>query len=417
MVIRFNDHETATQKLLCFTLCAMLFFSPITVFVNVLIVYLFRVPFSLDSLLLYGTLLILTLVSLGLVLKRIKLNTIIFPFFMFLAFIVSSLIHPDTVKYSFTSWTDMVDNKAYWLFIYAMPAFLFIRRIWDYDRLFRYLIGFAIPALLCSLGTLYIYLSLDSQPGYMNFSYDLLLPTIILLFGYFTKRKLIYLIGGIVGSFVMFFCGARGPLLCLLISMVLYVLFMSEKQSSKIMVVLAVSFAAVIMFVFWDSIIQLLYGVADSIGVNSRILEKIADGTLTDDSGRSTVRTQLREQLNLFGHGLFGDRVITEGRYAHNIFLEILVEFGLIFGTLLSILLLLIILGGLLTKDKEKRLLFIVFFSSSFVKLMMSSSYLSKEPAFYCLLGVCLSCFLKDDVKPRDHCVRQRLISLKYRGS
>lgn len=416
MAIQMKDRETTTQKILSLTLGAMLFFSPITLFVNVSLIYLFWAQISFDSLILYGAQLIMIVVALGIVLKRMKLNTMLFPLFMFLAFVVSAGIHPETKEYMFTSWGDIINNKIYWFFIYALPAFLFIRRIWDYDRLFRYMLNFAIVALLCSLGTLFVYLQLELQPGYMSFSYDLLLPTIVLLFGYFTKRKVVYLVGGLLGGITMFFCGARGPVLCLIAATVLYILFLSEKQSSKVLVILITMIVVVSVLVFWDPIMQLLYRFSDAIGINSRILEKIADGTLADDSGRSDVHAELQQQLNILGHGLYGDRVITGGRYAHNLFLELMVEFGLLIGSCLSMLMIVMLFHGFFTKDREKRLLFIAFFSASFIKLMMSSSYLSKEPAFYAMLGICVSCLIKDDTKPREHNQKHLLISLRYRG-
>lgn len=416
MTIQQKDREITNQKILSFTLCIMLFFSPIIQFVNIFLIFLFWIQISVDSLILYGVQLIMTVISLGIVIKRMKLSTMLLPLFFLLSFVISAAFHPETRQYMFTSWGDFVGNKVYWMFIYSLPAFMIIRRIWDYDRLFRYMLAFSIPSLLCSLGVLILYLIKDDQPGYMSFSYDLLLPSIVFLFGYFTKKKLLYLLGGLLGCFIMFFCGARGPMLCLALSIMLYVVFMTEKNSTKVLVVVSIVIALILLTVLWEPIFEILYKVSDSIGINSRILEKIADGTLADDSGRSTVHSLLLPELNVLGHGLYGDRVLAGGRYSHSIFVELLVEYGLLIGPILILLMILLLINGFITKDREKRLLFICFFATGFVKLLMSSSYLSLEPVFYALLGICLSCLSKDDVKPKDTAHRNPLTSLRYRG-
>ena len=134
------------------------------------------------------------------------------------------------------------------------------------------------------------------------------------------------------------------------------------------------------------------------------------DGTLTDDSGRGEVRDQLLSQLRLFGYGLYGDRGITEGRYAHNFFLEIMVQYGLLVGSAIVIYIVILILAGFFTKDRDKKILFIAFFSASVIKLMMSSSYLSKEPALYSMFGICISCYFKDDIVPKEAKQRMRVV-------
>lgn len=416
MTIRQKDRETTYQKILCLTLSVMLFFSPIIQFVNIFLIFLFWKVISIDSIILYGTQWVLTFISLWIVIKRVRLSTLLLPLLLLLLYVMSAAFNTDARQYMMGDWGDLTGNKFYWLFIYALPAFLLIRRVWDYDRLFRYMVGFSIPSLLCSVGILILYLIKDGQPGYMNFSYDLLLPSVVLLYAYFTKKKFLYLLGGFVACFIMFFCGARGPLLCLAFAILLYFMLMTEKQSTKLLVLLLFTVSVVLLLVLWDPITNFLFGVSESLGVNSRILEKIVDGTLADDSGRSDVRSILLPELNVFGHGLYGDRVLTEGRYAHNIIIELIVQYGLLLGSALVLLLMLLVVNGFITKDREKRLLFLVFFSIGFVKLLMSSSYLSMEPAFYCMLGICFSCLFNDDSKPKERINGKSLISLRYRG-
>lgn len=388
----------------------MLFFSPITVFINILLIVIFWKTISVDSLILYSILIVMCIWSLTIVLKRVKLTTILLPLSLLLAYIVSYALYPESRAYMFTSWDDLVGNPVYWFFLCSLPAFLFIRRIWNYDLLMKYLLNFALIATLCSFGTLVIYLSQDAQPGYMSFSYDLLFSAVMLLYGFFTKKKKRYLFGAIGAAAMMFFCGARGPMVCLLASLVLYILFMSQNQSSRLLSTLGILFIAVVLLIFWDPILNLFLNAAEAIGIDSRMLNKMIDGTLADDSGRSVVRDEFISRMNFLGYGLYGDRVLSGGRHPHNLYLELALQYGLLLGSVLVILLSLLLLFGFFTKDREKRLLFLAFFCTSFVKLMMSSSYLSKEPALYSMLGLCFSCYFRDDKKPLEKDRSRRLL-------
>ena len=64
MTIQQKDREITNQKILSFNLCIMLFFSPIIQFVNIFLIFLFWSQISVDSLILYGFQLIMTVISL-----------------------------------------------------------------------------------------------------------------------------------------------------------------------------------------------------------------------------------------------------------------------------------------------------------------------------------------------------------------
>ena len=97
-------------------------------------------------------------------------------------------------------------------------------------------------------------------------------------------------------------------------------------------------------------------------------------------------RKQSMDSLNIFGKGLFGDRtfILDEYRdptYAHNLILELLVDFGLVFGTLIAQFVLFLIIKALIVSIKSKNLLLIkmsfAMISVLFVKHMISASFLT----------------------------------------
>ena len=410
MPIKKKDIELKNQKIVSLTISVLLFFSPFALFVNLITVLIFRKFVSFDSVILYSILLFFLLWSLTISFRRIKLTTIGIPAFLLLAYFISYAVYPELRVYMFTSWMDLSGNNTYWLFINALPAFLLIRQIWNYEILMKYLRGFSIATVLASLGTLIIYLSLDEQPAYMYFSYDMLLAVILLLFSFFQGKKTIILLMAILGAGQMFFCGARGPMLCVGLAIVLYVLFLTDKPTAKILTILFAALFLLLAFVFWEPLLNVLANISESLGIESRMIEKMRDGTLADSSGRDSVRSELTPYLSLWGRGIYGDRGLTEGRHAHNFFLEVMVHYGLIIGSVICIFIVFLLLAGFFTKDREKKLLFIAFFCSGIVKLMMSSSYVLKEPAFYAMLGICVSCYYKDDVVPKETKERPKII-------
>ena len=88
-------------------------------------------------------------------------------------------------------------------------------------------------------------------------------------------------------------------------------------------------------------------------------------------------------------------RILANGFYAHNIFIEIFVHYGIIFGIVLTCILVSIILAGLFRTSRTKSVVTFTLLSAGFLKLLFSGSYLNQEPAFYALLGLCVSTLSK----------------------
>ena len=90
------------------------------------------------------------------------------------------------------------------------------------------------------------------------------------------------------------------------------------------------------------------------------------------------------------GIGIAGDRRILDGSYVHNFFIELIGNFGLIIGFIISIGIVLLIIRSLITKNNEKYELIILWVSLGFVHLIVSSSYLI-DVKFWILFGLVLN--------------------------
>ena len=154
--------------------------------------------------------------------------------------------------------------------------------------------------------------------------------------------------------------------------------------------ILLIAFLLVVLF-FYDPILQAVSSKLTSIGLNSRTLEMLLNSTITDDSSRGQILQNAMSQIGFLGYGLWGDRVILNGIYPHNIIVEILIDYGWILGSGLLILMTTILIRGFIKAGTSKSVVMCALFSSGIVRLLLSGSYLGQEPAFYVLISLCLS--------------------------
>ena len=74
--------------------------------------------------------------------------------------------------------------------------------------------------------------------------------------------------------------------------------------------------------------------------------------------------------------------------YAHNMFVEWIVDFGIVIGIILSVSFIVLLIKGLKNKQRQEFVYIIVFITTGFVQMMFSGSYLLQEASLYVLLGL-----------------------------
>lgn len=211
----------------------------------------------------------------------------------------------------------------------------------------------------------------------MPFSYACLLPMVAL----YSHRKVYDIIMCIIMFMSILAIGARGPVLYFSI----YVLIDLFQHKSKWRFVILIF---IILFVFS---LPVIYYWLSSKGLYSRTLEMLLYGDISQDSGRHDIQVIFMRELNespVFGIGLFGDRLHLDIPYCHNLFLEILLDFGVFIG-------LFILLFGAITlfniyykSDSEDRNRVIRYLCALVLPLMTSSSYLI-DSGLAIFVGMC----------------------------
>lgn len=229
----------------------------------------------------------------------------------------------------------------------------------------------------------------------MSRSYQLL-PNVLLALNYaVNKKKLIPWLFAVIGIFYTLSLGTRGPIVIIFAFLVMKVfLDPTVKKWVKITAIICLALAGVI-FSFGTllvSALESLRGVFKSIGLSTRILDFTINGTLiSNTTGRDELfvrAIQLISKRPLFGYGVYGEWQFLNWN-AHNIYLEVLIHFGVILGPAI----LLWAVGQVFkayyrNPNKYAKDLLLVYISFVFVRGFFGGSWLNLGVFF--LLGFCL---------------------------
>ena len=248
-------------------------------------------------------------------------------------FILSSLVvvgltmifHPEITQFS-----DTVST----FFSTVLQLALLVYLVDDIEKLIKALRVFSIIAAFLLLYFLFINgITYNSGRYSMALGYVSLVPAMTLYYSFFKKRHLIDIIGAVVITATIFTFGSRGPLLCLGIYLILTMLKNTKPQY--------MIFAFIILFVlylFYNQILSFIISLFSSSST-SRTLQYILSGQISEDSGRYIKYAKVLDELKknpLKIRGINSDYLLI-GKYTHNIFLELLYEFGCVLGGIVCV--------------------------------------------------------------------------------
>ena len=396
-----NNSSFKSDEIVSIAICTILFYSIITNFINILLNFIVPANFIYDTIICYAVALIIC--ARGLFIKgRNGSYLISFVSFLILLiiYIATMILFPQNFHLMFTNTLD-INNPFYRLFIFCFPCFVLFLKLTDIDIFVKTFTKFSYFASFSLIIKFFLFpASFYVNGAYMVFSYDLLVPTSFLYSLFFTQKNKFAACVALLSSIIIFISGARGALLCLGVVIVLLIImntFKSLKQTMKVFTIISgVIFLVAINF---GKIISGLSSFLATFNIRSRTIDLILSQEFFNQSGRDVLAQTLLEYIknNVFiGAGLYGDMAVTvgifsnEGSYAHNIFIELLVQFGMIVGITIFISIIALMLYSFLkNKNKLVKSLIIVFSSSGFIKLFFSASYL-QEPFFWALIGFCI---------------------------
>lgn len=249
--------------------------------------------------------------------------------------------------------------------------------------------------------------TLSADDYNMAAAYDLL-PHVLLVTWMAIRRFTPVRIGiAFVGIMLLLTFGTRGPLLCLGVPVIIYILFRYKgKHAKAIRISFVALLAALVMLII--PLANYLQDIFTQLDVSTRILEKVLNNDIGNDSGRGELIRQLNRHLlsehRFFGYGLFGSyRFI--GGYPHNIFYELIFSFGFAAGGLLIAAMLWHFIRGYRLASSDVLKDFILIFTlMELTHLCLSYTFLT-EQMFFLLLGLCAQ---RTNIEPdKRHNIRQ----------
>lgn len=291
------------------------------------------------------------------------------PFLFFITYglisyisLLTLILFPDNKQY-------MISGSFYLLCI-NVPCFLCIVSIKEIFILKKVML--LLSYIIFVLGVFYFYLLTVGKITFlsysMTFSYYLLLPALVFL----NQKKIQFTFMFILICILMLMLGSRGALFIALVYAFLVTMLDNKVRKYLILAVIILGISA-------GRILTFILTMENRIGVESRTLNMLMQGNITDSSERFYLYSKIWNDINdnpYFGKGIFGDRVILRGEYSHNIILEVLNNFGLIIGSGLILLLLFAAYRTFYNLNNESKRMLLLFFCYGILPLMVSGSYL-----------------------------------------
>lgn len=205
------------------------------------------------------------------------------------------------------------------------------------------------------------------------------------------------LLYGVVAS------GARGPLLSLLLVGAVYVFGrMNNFSAKRAILLIVVGMIVAVVWVNFETILNSMIRFFESNGFSVRVLNSLMEGTFAEGNGRNELyELSLQGAWDYpFGIGIFRDRQYLQlgwigmvndssyGYYSHNLFLEFLLQYGIVIGMLLSIVFSVFTWKAFRNSRKSETGLvcMTVLLGVGLFPLMVSASYVEWAP-FYLMVG------------------------------
>lgn len=287
--------------------------------------------YKIINCILYIVLLGCFFLSIPYIIFRVHIWSIII-YSVFLCLSIFTYVYSDASRTVFT-------QETLWLsiFVFSISAIILIPEIRNIDLFMKVL---KIYSLILILYATFVLINSDIGNAYMGFSYAFLLYVIVLLYYGLFKKELVPFIFGLLGSIVDIIGGARGSIICLLGFFVAY-LVLSKKRIICCLLLILIIFC----YIHFDSILYFVISITDQFNIDSRILNALQSSSLSYDNGRDIISEVCINliQNHPFGFGFLGERVPinnsvwwfgTNG-YAHNILLELLLQYGVILGIII----------------------------------------------------------------------------------
>lgn len=295
----------------------------------------------------------------------------------------------------YTKSTIILDELETVFLVQTLPFYI-IGLCLDIDRSFILLRTLSLVCIVLKMLSFFLFGIADAGTSLediaaMSVAHNILPYCLILVWCAFRNGRVYDWIVAVMSILFLLSLGNRGSLLALLLFVVLYMLFFkvykNPLRSRLILLILGV-----IVFLLLKPIMLLCMNLFSSIGMSTRIFAKFLANDIADDNGRIVL---IENTMNLvkngpfLGFGIAGDRVINNGLWCHNLFVEMMATFGYYPGLFLVILLVVMIVKSFRNGGRSNKSIFLLLLLCTCSILLVSSSFV-QYPFFFFMLGYCV---------------------------
>ena len=332
------------------------------------------------------------LLSLPKLWKRIKTSDHIFVFACLIYYLLNIQLFPQNA--------DVLVNRLFSFSLLTLPYY-YIGVTLDIKRFYNFFYYISVVAVfMCAFYELLYSQSasytgdVDTSEYNMELAYSILPHVLMVSWRALKRFVLLNIAPMLLGLMLLLSFGTRGPVICAIVFIAIYLLFIRPSKYQKTMRIITVA-CAVYAMSFLEQFMTFMQLMTFQLGMSTRIFDKYFEGELEDSSGRDYIRETLLRELSidnsLFGHGVLGSYPYVN-TYPHNIVLEFLFSFGWVWGIAILFCIVYIIAKMLInTHQCEINVTFgIILVIASILKLCFSSTFVD-DALFFMLLGYCVN--------------------------
>lgn len=311
-----------------------------------------------------------------------------------LLWIGAGLIFPENIPY-------LIENSKQF-FIYVLPfswIAVYLTRNQDFISVFLKIGKTKFVIALITQIVIFIFPKTDIFDGdYMDASNAMLVGIMSVFYLAYKDRKMVDIILSICGIFITLISGSRNVLVAIIVFWIL--VFIQMNRRKKFIWLTGILFFGCLLLIFYRPILELVSKIATDIGFSAHLIDALLTNSVFEDSTRLKLFEGFWQAIlerPFFGYGVLGDRAISipkgiwhKPMYPHNIILELFIDFGMLFGSLIITWYAIKIIQGFKSKNEKYKGAVFVLFCCSIVKLMVSSTVWNDQ-MFFMLSGFLLS--------------------------
>lgn len=339
--------------------------------------------------------LIMILLALPAMSKKLKAADVFFGLAVLAVCLLNFWLFPDN--------TVALEEHLNIFILYTFPLY-YIGLTMDFDKIYPWLYWLSLITIFAYTGyKLFLSAPMDEiqslYQGDMWGAYNLLPHVCVVALQMFKKMNILNVAATATGFLMLLSLGSRGPNICLILAMVLYLMFFKEYKK-KLIVRALIILVGIAVIAFLDPIMRFLYDLMGDMGLSVRVFEKYFEGSFTVSDTRDALKDKLYELIYEnpgIGYGIYSDYTAV-GVYAHSIIVELWMSFGVFIGSGIFAGIVAVFIKALKRVKEYKNyvMLLLPLFVAGFVKLFLSSSIM-EEIYFFLLLGVCVNLIRKSN--------------------